>query len=164
MRAASAYQEPLRGLIHALKYDGNTRLAEPLGLLMAQAYRRYGLSADALLPVPLHQERYAKRGYNHAALLADVCARHLSLPYYEEMLVRHRDTPSQVGLNQGERQQNVRDAFDCSPTFARDALVGRTLVIIDDVCTSGATLEACAAPLFAAGAKVVCGLALARAV
>jgi predicted amidophosphoribosyltransferase len=56
-RAVSLYQEPLRGCIHGLKYDGNTRLAEPLGLLLAQAYRRYGMGADMLIPVPLHSER-----------------------------------------------------------------------------------------------------------
>jgi ComF family protein len=162
VRAVSVYQEPLRSLIHALKYEGNTRLSVPLGLLLAQAFRRYALAADALLPVPLHQERYAKRGYNHAALLAQVCAQQLALPCYEDMLVRHRDTPPQVGLGPGERQQNVQGAFACSPAFAQGVLVGRTLVIIDDVCTSGATLEACAAPLFAAGARAVVGLALAR--
>ncbi|HEV2581520.1 MAG TPA: ComF family protein [Ktedonobacteraceae bacterium] len=164
LRSASKYQEPLRGCIRALKYEGNTRLAEPLGLVLAQAFRRYGLSADALLPVPLHPERHAKRGYNHATLLAQVCARHLALPCYEQMLLRHRDTLSQVGLTPRERQQNVQGAFVCSPAFTRGALTGRTLLLIDDVCTSGATLEACAAPLFAAGAAAVIGLALARPV
>ena len=80
LRAAGKYKEPLRACIRALKYDGNTRLAEPLGLLLARAYQRYGIAADALLPVPLHQERYAQRGYNHAALLAEACARHLTSP------------------------------------------------------------------------------------
>jgi ComF family protein len=164
LRAASKYEEPLRGCIRALKYEGNTRLAEPLGMLLVQAYRRYGLSADALLPVPLHPERHAKRGYNHAALLAQVCARHLAVPCHEQMLLRHRNTLSQVGLTYSERQQNVQGAFACSPAFARGALSGKTLVIFDDVCTSGMTLEACAAPLFAAGASAVIGLALAKPV
>ena len=162
LRAACAYEEPLRACIRALKYDGNTRLAEPLGLLLAQAYRRYDISANAMLPVPLHQERLAQRGYNHAALLAQVCARHLHIPYYEHLLVRYRATLSQVGLSPGERRQNVQGAFACAPALARGALYGKTLVIIDDVCTSGATLEACAAPLIAAGARAVWGLALAR--
>jgi ComF family protein len=162
LRAASEYREPLRACIRALKYDGSTRLAEPLGLLLAGAYRSYGLSADALLPVPLHRGRFAQRGYNHAALLAQACARSLALPCCEEMLVRQRATLSQVGLSPGDRQHNVQGAFACSSSFARGALYGKTLVIIDDVCTSGATLEACAAPLFAAGAREVWGLALAR--
>lgn len=162
LRAASPYQEPLRACIHALKYNGNIRLAEPLGLLLAQAYRHFGIATDALLPVPLHSERLTQRGYNHAALLAEVCARHLGVPLYKDMLVRHRATRSQVGLGPSERRRNVQDAFLCSPSFARGQLRGRTLVIIDDVCTSGATLEACAAPLFAAGARAVWGLTLAR--
>ncbi len=162
LRAACVYQEPLRGCIRALKYTGNTRLAEPLGLLLAQAYRHYGIVADALLPVPLHSERLKQRGYNHAALLAEVCARRLRIPYVEDMLVRRRDTRPQVGLSHLDRLQNVQDAFLCSPTFTRGQLRGRTLVILDDVCTSGATLEACAAPLFAAGAQAVLGLTLAR--
>jgi len=162
LRAASPYQEPLSSCIRALKYNGNTRLAEPLGLLLAQAYRHFGIAADALLPVPLHNERLTQRGYNHAALLAEVCARHLRIPLYEDMLVRHRATRPQVGLGSSERIQNVQDAFLCSPAFARGQLRGRTLVVIDDVCTSGATLEACAAPLFVAGAQAVWGLTLAR--
>jgi predicted amidophosphoribosyltransferase len=76
-RAVSLYQEPLRGCIHRLKYDGNTRLAEPLGLLLAQAYRRYGLQADTLVPVPLHSERQRQRGFNHASLLVEVCSANL---------------------------------------------------------------------------------------
>jgi ComF family protein len=164
MRAAGGYEEPLRSCIRALKYDGNTRLAEPLGLLLAQAYQRYALDADAMIPVPLHRERLKQRGYNHAALLAEVCARHLSLPYSEEVLMRQRNTASQVGLNTGERRQNVLNAFAFSPAFARSALTGKTLVIVDDVCTSGATLEACSVPLFAAGAKEVWGLTLAKPV
>ena len=137
LRAAGEYKEPLRACIRALKYDGNTRLAEPLGMLLAQAYRRYGIAADALLPVPLHQERYAQRGYNHAALLAEACARDLHTPCYEHLLVRQRATLSQVGLSPGERRQNVRGAFACSPALARGALYGKTLVIIDDVLHVG---------------------------
>jgi predicted amidophosphoribosyltransferase len=76
-RAVSLYQEPLRGYIHRLKYDGITRFAEPLGLLLAQAYRRYGLQADMLIPVPLHSERRRQRGFNHASLLAEVCSANL---------------------------------------------------------------------------------------
>jgi predicted amidophosphoribosyltransferase len=76
-RAVSLYQEPLRGCIHGLKYDGNTRLVEPLGLLLAQAYRRYGMQADTLIPVPLHSERQQQRGFNHASWIAEVCSANL---------------------------------------------------------------------------------------
>jgi ComF family protein len=161
-RAVSLYQEPLRGCIHGLKYDGNTRLAEPLGLLLAQAYRRNGLQADMLIPVPLHSERQRQRGFNHASLLAEVCSANLGVPMNDSILVRHRATVAQVDLHPRERYQNVAGAFACTSGSASGALYGRRIVIIDDVSTTSATLEACATPLFAAGAKEIWGLVLAR--
>ncbi len=163
-RAVSIYQEPLRACIHALKYNGNTRLAEPLGLLLAEAYDRYGIEADMMIPVPLHSERQRKRGYNHASLLAEICSSKSGVPMYENILVRHRATLAQVDLIPGDRYQNVAGAFVCMPAFATGALDGRRIVMIDDVSTTGATLEACAEPLFAAGAGAVWGLVLARPV
>ncbi len=163
-RAVSLYQEPLRGCIHGLKYDGNTRLAEPLGLLMAKAYTGYGMRADVLIPVPLHSERQKQRGYNHAFLLAEVCSAKLDIPVNNDILVRHRATVAQVDLHPRERYQNVAGAFACASASASRAINGRNIVIIDDVSTTGATLEACAAPLVAAGAKEVWGLVLARPV
>ena len=161
-RAVSLYQEPLRSCIHALKYDGNIRLAEPLGLLLAQAYRRYGMQADMLIPVPLHSERQQQRGFNHASLLAEVCSANIGVPMNDNILVRHRATVAQVDLHPRERYQNVAGAFACSSSSANSMLNGRRIVIIDDVSTTSATLEACATPLFAAGAKEVWGLVLAR--
>jgi ComF family protein len=161
-RAVSLYQEPLRGCIHGLKYDGNLRLAVPLGLLLAQAYRYYGMQADMLIPVPLHSERQKQRGFNHASLLAEVCSAHIGVPMNDNILVRLRATVAQVDLHPRERYQNVAGAFACSSTFARSVLNGRRILIIDDVSTTSATLEACATPLFGAGAKQVWGLVLAR--
>ena len=161
-RAVSFYQEPLRGCIHGLKYDGNIRLAEPLGLLLAQAYRRYSLRADMLIPVPLHSERQKQRGFNHASLLAEVCSANVGVPMNDSILVRHRATVAQVDLHPRERYQNVAGAFACTSGSASGALYGRRIVIIDDVSTTSATLEACATPLFAAGAKEIWGLVLAR--
>jgi ComF family protein len=162
LRAINSYQGPLRSSIHALKYDGNTRLAEPLGQLLAQAYRHYGMQADAIIAVPLHSERQRHRGYNHAHLLAEVCAKHVQVPLHDNMVIRHRATLAQVGMAANQRQQNVAGAFLCTPAYATGVLFGRRILIIDDVCTTGATLEACAAPLSAAGAQAVWGLVLAR--
>ncbi len=160
-RAVSLYEEPLRGCIHALKYDGNVRLAVPLGLLLAKAYRYYALQADILIPVPLHKERHKQRGFNHASLLAEVCAANIGLPMNDTLLVRHRATVAQVDLHPSERYQTVAGAFACTSS-AKKELAGRRILIIDDVSTTGATLEACATPLFAAGAREVWGLVLAR--
>ena len=162
LRAVSLYQNPLRLYIHALKYAGNTRLAEPLGHLLAQAYISYSIQADIIIPVPLHKEREQQRGYNHAYLLASVCAAQLDLPLRNDLLIRHRSTRAQVDLKAGERYQNVVGAFTCTPAFATGALFKRRILLIDDVSTTRATLEACAAPLFSAGASSVWGLVLAR--
>ena len=109
LRAVSLYQEPLRSYIHALKYDGNTRLAEPLGHLLARAYTGYGIYADMLIPVPLHSSRQQQRGYNHAHLLARACAAQVGIPLRDDVLLRQRATLAQVGLKPAERQQNVAE-------------------------------------------------------
>jgi ComF family protein len=162
LRVASKYEGTLRASIHALKYAGNRRVAEPLGSLLAQAYRIYGLRADMIVPVPLHSERIQQRGYNQAFLLAQMCSRCTNVPLNSSLVRRTRPTSSQVHLGMRERQSNVAGAFSCPPTITNGALRGRSILLIDDVCTTGATLEACAAPLFAAGAQAVWGLVLAR--
>ena len=162
LRAVSAYQEPLRTCIYALKYRGNRRIAEPLGHLLAEAYLRYQLQADAIVPVPLHYERQYQRGYNQAALLARSCAERVGVPVCEDLVIRQRATPAQVGLGLRARVENVAGAFLCPSQFSAPAMNKRSIVIIDDVCTTGATIEACAAPLFAAGVRSIWGLVLAR--
>ncbi len=161
LHSVSAYQEPLRSFIHAFKYEGKTRLAAPLGALLAHKYRASGLHVDMIIPVPLHSERLRQRGYNQAQLLAVACATELGIPQSAALLVRGRPTAAQVHLSPADRQQNVAGAFLLAPAYAR-VLRGRKILLIDDVCTTGATLEACAAPLFAAGASGVWGLVLAR--
>jgi ComF family protein len=162
LRAFGQYAGPLRACIHALKYAGVTRLAQPLGQLLARTYYTHHLQTDLLVPVPLHSERQRQRGYNHASLLAAACSRVIGIPVNEELVARQRATMAQVGLELQERRQNVEGAFRCTPSSLNGQLAGRRVLLIDDVCTTGATLEACAAPLFAAGARSVWGLVLAR--
>lgn len=130
LRAFGRYEETLRTCIHALKYDGHKRLAEPLGKLLAWAYRTYGLHSDLIIPVPLHKEREQQRGYNQAALLARQCARLLHISEQEDILLRTRATPAQVGLGGQERLHNVAGAFACSSRFTTGALFGRTILMI----------------------------------
>lgn len=162
VRCAQIYQGMLRETIHAMKYAGQPRLAEPLGLLLARAFRWYDLHADALVPLPLHPERERQRGYNHATLLARRCATTLKIPCLEQLVVRARPTLAQVGLSVQQRQENVSGAFALAPAMPPGKITGSTLVLIDDVCTTGATLEACADPLYAAGARQIWGLVLGR--
>lgn len=160
--AFGPYADPLRACIKTLKYDGETRLAERLGTLLAQTYQRFQLEADVLLPVPLHPARQRLRGFNQALLLARVCSRLTGVPVNEE-LIRQRATQAQVSLTGRSRQQNVMGAFLYVSTAATPGVANRKILIIDDVCTTGATLDACARPLFAAGARSVTGLVLASA-
>lgn len=162
LRVVSKYEGTLRACIHALKYAGNRRMAEPLGLLLANVYRIHGLRADMIVPVPLHSERIQQRGYNQACLLAQVCAKHTNVALNSSLVVRMRSTASQVHLSIKERHSNVAGAFSCTPAVTKGGLRGHNILLIDDVCTTGATLEACATPLFAAGAQAVWGLVLAR--
>jgi ComF family protein len=149
----------LREAIHWLKYRGRTALAGSLGGLMAAYWLQHPMPADVVVPVPLHTARLRERGYNQAALLAHEMARWVGLVVDEQALVRWRITAPQVKLDARRRKENVHDAFRCSG----DALTGKQVLLIDDVCTTGSTLEACAVALYEGGARGVQALTLARA-
>jgi len=145
--------------MHWFKYRGRAVLAEPLGELMATYWEQHPMPVDSVAPVPLHAARLRERGYNQAALLACEMARRTGLAVEDHTLIRQRATASQVKLDARKRRENVRDAFYCSG----DDLAGKRVLLIDDVCTTGATLEACAVALYAGGARSVQALTLARA-
>jgi len=133
-------------------------MAAPLGQLLADYLQTYPLPGDVLMPVPLHPKRLRERGYNQAALLADEIGRLRDMPVVETALVRQRDTVTQArAASAAERRGNVHDAFT-----SRHDLHNERILLVDDVCTTGATLDACAAALKAAGAGSVYGLTVAR--
>ncbi len=146
--AAWVYEERAAAIVHALKYQGRTALARLLGEAIAEALPA-GLRPDLVLEVPLHPARRRERGYNQAAVLADAVARSLGAPRLEGSLVRVRATREQARLGPHARRANLAGAFRVRDP---EALAGRTLVIVDDVLTTGCTLEACLEPLRAAGA------------
>ncbi len=161
-RAIGAYDGALRDIIHALKYDGRRSIAIPLARLMTAHGAAILQGADVAVPVPLHRRRLRARGFNQAAELA----RALGLPVVDA-LSRNRPTASQTDLPAGQRHRNVRGAFDPGRRWLmRKApeVRGRTIVLVDDVSTTGATLEACARVLKAAGARDVRALTAARVV
>jgi ComF family protein len=161
-RAAGEYEDALRRIIHAFKYEGRRSLARPLARLMRAAAGDILRDADVAVPVPLHPWRRLRRGFNQSSDLA----RALGVPCVHA-LMRVRATPPQTGLTAAGRRRNVRGAFQVSPPFlrrARDAaLHDRVVVLVDDVRTTGATLDACAVALKEAGAREVRALTAARA-
>ena len=159
IRSAVFFEGPLRQAVHALKYRGLRSLAAPLADLMITHWQREPLPADVIVPVPLHRRRERERGYNQAALLARPLGAEIGLPMREDWLVRTRATFPQIELDASERKENVANAFQCRKS---DAVVGRRVLLIDDVCTTGATLESCGLVLRQAGAQSVWAFTLAR--
>lgn len=160
IHAAFLFDDQIRDALHALKYRGGTSLVTPLAPRMAEAWRARGMQCDLLVPVPLHPKRETQRGYNQAALLARALGREIRVPIAEQALARTRNTVSQTHLNRQERRQNVDAAFVCE---APTRVAGRHVTLVDDVATTGATLDACAVTLLAQGAQQVSAFTLARA-
>ena len=155
-RAIGEYDGSLRAIIHALKYDGRQSLARPLARLMIVSGASVVRGASVAVPVPLHRTRKRARGFNQAAEIA----KHLSIPAIQA-LKRTRATVSQTDLPAEARHANVRNAFTLR---AGVAVKGQVIVLVDDVSTTGATLEACARVLLDAGARDVRALTAARVV
>jgi ComF family protein len=156
-RAVGAYDGALRSIVHALKYDARRSIAGPLAALMRARGADVLASADAVVPVPLHRSRRRARGFNQA----DDLARHLMLPLVHA-LRRTRATAAQADLPAAQRHRNVRGAF--AVTRSARSLEGAVVVLIDDVSTTGATLEACARALKERGVREVRALTAARVV
>ena len=154
-RSIGPYEGTLRQILHALKYDQRRSVARQLGRLMADAAPEVLAGADCVVPVPLHFARHYTRGFNQATELA----RHLPRPLLHA-LRRRRRTVTQTDLPEADRHANVHGAF----AMRRGRSVkGLIVVVVDDVSTTGATIDACARVLLAAGAKEVRALTAARA-
>lgn len=141
---------PLRELVHHLKYNGREWLGDPLGhRLGAQITQHY----DAVIPLPLHRARELERGYNQAGVLATGISRALGRPVLSSLLRRQRRTARQADLDRAERMANLAGAFSAPPQHPD--LAGRSLLLVDDVLTTGATACAATHALLAAGARRV---------
>ena len=154
------FSGPVRSALHALKYGGERRVVGPLADGLAARWHEAGRGGNVLVPVPVHAERRARRGYDQACLLAAAAGERLGMPVLEA-LARTRATLPQFDLDHAHRGTNVAGAFSVSPGWEA-AIRGRWPVLVDDVATTGATLVACATALLDARAVGVSALTVAR--
>jgi len=159
LRSHTIYQGPIRDAVHRLKYRRDMSIGEILSRPMIASLEKQNWSVDIVASVPLGLVRFKERGYNQATLLARPIALWLRLPFISGAICRTRETRSQVGLTASERHENMMNAFHASSKLVS----GKRVLVVDDVATSGATLDACSKALRDAGAVRVYCFTLARA-
>ena len=142
-----------------MKYRGNLALGEALASQMVDFLRSLMWDVEMMIPVPLGKNRLKERGYNQVALVAQPLAYHVNMVYAPQALVKSRDTRSQVGLNVSQRRENVQNAYQADPTIVKR----RSILIMDDVATTGSTITSCTEALLSAGARDVFAITIARA-
>jgi ComF family protein len=157
IQSAAWHEGTLRDAIHGLKYGRRSDVALPLAVLLKDKLSDSGARIDVITSVPLHPKRFRERGYNQAELLARQLARMTDTLYFTT-LTRTRATADQIGLDGTQRRANVAGAFAADASH----VCGKNVLLVDDVCTTGATLDACAVALFVAGASAVYGLTVTR--
>ncbi len=158
LRAWAVFEDPVRKALHKLKYRRDVALGDALAAQMARHVRELNWGIDMVVPIPLGRQRHKERGYNQVAMIAKPLALALDVEFAPKVLARCKETRSQVGLSKQERRENVDGAFQSGAGVS-----GRTILIMDDVATTGSTLSSSAEALFAAGAKDVYAFTVARA-
>lgn len=163
-RGVAPYEGPVRDALHDFKFCGRRDLAYSFAELMASlAVSLFPVSSfAAVIPVPLHEVRYRERGFNQASLLAGVVSRILKIPMAEEGLVRIRETPSQTSLTGEQRQANLKGAFEVGTQSMM--FKGKTVLLVDDVYTTGATVQECSRVLMDFGVREIYVVTLASGI
>ena len=159
MRSWAVFDSPVQNALHTLKYRRNMGIGDALGRQMADFIRDLGLIVDVLIPVPLGKKRLKERGYNQVALVAQPLAFELGMPYAPHGLWKSRETRSQVGLNVAQRSENVSKAYQAEVKVVN----GKSILLMDDVATTGSTIQSSAEALLSAGAREVYAITIARA-
>lgn len=154
--ACFPYEKGFRRTLHRLKFQEERALARPLGTLMAEAASSLGEDFDGVTWVPMSPQKLRRRGYNQSELLAKAVAKELGLPAWD-LLEQVRETDTQHNLTRAQRADNVRGAYG-----AKGAALGKRVLLVDDIVTTGATLRACAQGLYGAGAQKVCAVCAAN--
>lgn len=158
MEAWGCYRGPLERVLHAFKFKRHDFFADPLAGLVERMLRlRDDLDFDAVVPVPMHRAKVRRRGYNQAELLARALARRIGVRCEPALLTKTRDLDAQSKLARDARAANVRGAF-----LASGRVAARRILVVDDVCTTGATIRACAGELVRAGAARVAAAVVAK--
>jgi len=163
-RSTGIYNKVLKKCIHLLKYYGEKKLAKPLGKLMVDYLLKnneFENKFDLIIPVPLHKNDLKKRGFNQSLLLSKIIGDYFSIPVGESILIKHKITPFQVNLSKKEREKNILKAFSVEKP---EEINGKSIMILDDVFTTGATVEECAKELIKSRAKNIFVLTLARTI
>jgi ComF family protein len=163
-RGVAPYEGAVREALHDFKFCGRRELAYPFGELMASmAVSIFPVrSIAAVIPVPLHENRLRERGFNQAAQLSEVVSRILKIPMAGEALVRLRETPSQTSLSREQRQANLKGAFEVGKQ--PPMIKGKTVLLVDDVYTTGATVQECSRVLVDFGVKEIYVVTLASGI
>jgi ComF family protein len=159
MRSWAVFDSPIQNALHTIKYRRNVGLADSLALQMVDFVRSLQWKLDMMIPVPLGRKRLKERGYNQVGLVARPLAYELGLEYVPKALLKARETRSQVGLTISQRRENVSKAYEAHSS----AVKRKSILLMDDVATTGSTIQACTEALLSAGAGEVYAITIARA-
>ncbi|MCE1255427.1 MAG: ComF family protein [Anaerolineae bacterium] len=160
IKSLGVYNQSLRKAIHSLKFNRNLALGDEFSAELAELVLSTTWPVDLIVPVPASRKRRSERGYNQAEIIAFPLALLLKLPFSTKSLVKVGETRSQIGLSLAERINNIQNAFSADPKYVNK----KNVLLVDDVSTTGATLNACAQALISAGAQSVYGVTIAKAI
>ncbi|MBN2395844.1 MAG: hypothetical protein JXC36_05190 [Candidatus Atribacteria bacterium] len=165
VRSVTYYQGVMRKCIHLLKYKKQVKLIQPLGKIMVDYLNKNHdiniQEIDLVIPVPLFKDDFAKRGFNQSSLLAGYIADYFSISFSEDLLIKNKENLSQVGLSKSERKDNVKHIYSINSSRSIDH---QSILLIDDIYTTGATVEACCKELIKTGVRNIFVLTLARGI
>jgi len=159
MRSWAVFDSPVQNALHTLKYRRNIGLGDSIGCQMVAFVSSLKWDIDVVIPAPLGRQRLKERGYNQVGLVAQPLAYELGLEYAPQALWKARETRSQVGLTISQRRENVSQAYQANPSMVKR----KSILLMDDVATTGSTISACTEALLSAGAAAIYALTIARA-